>query len=339
MHRTCQGRSCQLPAAICRPESANCCERESREQRQEFAAAAIVLPSRAHDAATYICSASLCSSSHFANCFAALASALLNLSVPSKRWRHRRAALVKRIGSQLLLLARIVVSALFATASFATTQSIDAVQAAAEEFVRSRLPASHAKQFVTAAKLDPRLRVESCEQPLQTFEQSATTLGERVTVGVRCAAANTWTLYVPVSVEVEIPVLVLRRALARRARVAIIDVEPQTRRVPGTRCQLSCWTRASLQGHRLKRSLPAGTALTVDMLVPDVVVRRGQQVTLIAASGPGRDPRPGTCVDRGRRRRSRPGAEHQLAQGRGRRGRKRQRGPREPALRLFNLLS
>src|ERR1044072_6073231 len=29
----------------------------------------------------------------------------------------------------------------------------------------------------------------------------------------------------------------------------------------------------SLQGHRLKRSLPAGTALTVDMLVPDVVVR------------------------------------------------------------------
>jgi len=42
----------------------------------------------------------------------------------------------------------------------------------------------------------------------------------------------------------------------------------------------------SLQGHRLKRSLPAGTALTVDMLVPDVIVRRGQQVTLIAATGP-----------------------------------------------------
>ena len=35
----------------------------------------------------------------------------------------------------------------------------------------------------------------------------------------------------------------------------------------------------------LKRSLPVGTALTVDMLQPDVLVRRGQQVTLIAANG------------------------------------------------------
>jgi flagella basal body P-ring formation protein FlgA len=188
---------------------------------------------------------------------------------------------VKRFGSQLLLL----LCALFATAAFATTQPIEQVQAAAEAFVRAHLPASQAKQFVSAAKMDPRLRVALCDQPLQTFEQSTTALGERVTVGVRCASANTWTLYVPVSVEVEIPVLVLRRALARRAHVALIDVEPETRRMPGS-AAVFIQDATSLQGHRLKRSLPAGTALTVDMLVPDVVVRRGQQVTLIAANGP-----------------------------------------------------
>jgi flagella basal body P-ring formation protein FlgA len=187
---------------------------------------------------------------------------------------------VKRIGSHLLLAC----IALFASAALASTESIVEVQSAAEAFVRSRLPFSHAKQFVSAAKLDPRLRVEQCARPLQTFEQSATTRGERVTVGVRCDSANSWTLYVPVAVEVEIPVLVLRRALARRARVEMIDVEPETRRMPGSATAFIQDT-ASLQGHRLKRSLPAGTALTVDMLVPDVVVRRGQQVTLIAASG------------------------------------------------------
>jgi len=192
---------------------------------------------------------------------------------------------VKRFGSQLLIPLLLTSSALFATAAFATTQSIDEIQSAAEAFVRSHLPASTARQYVTASKLDPRLRVEACSQPLQAFEQSQTNLGERVTVGIRCAAANTWTLYVPVSVEVEIPVLVLRRALARRARVAIMDVEPETRRMPGSAATF-LQDVTSLQGHRLKRSLPAGTALTVDMLVPDVVVRRGQQVTLIAASGP-----------------------------------------------------
>lgn len=190
---------------------------------------------------------------------------------------------MKKIASLLLLV--FIATASFATSSFPLAQSVDDVQSAAEAFVRSRLPASPMKQFVSASQLDPRLRVEQCQKPLETFEQSATARGERVTVGVRCAAANSWTLYVPVAVEVEVPVLVLRRALARRARVEMIDVEPETRRMPGSAAAFIQDT-ASLQGHRLKRSLPAGTALTVDMLVPDVVVRRGQQVTLIAASGP-----------------------------------------------------
>jgi flagellar basal body P-ring formation protein FlgA len=188
---------------------------------------------------------------------------------------------VKRISLHLLL----VCLASFATTSFAATQPVEDVQAAAEAFVRAHLPQSQAKQFVSAAKLDSRLRVALCDRPLEAFEQSKTTLGERVTVGVRCGAANSWTLYVPVAIEVEIPVLVLRRALARRARVEMIDVEPETRRMPGS-AAVFIQDTASLQGHRLKRSLPAGTALTVDMLIPDVVVRRGQQVTLIAASGP-----------------------------------------------------
>ncbi len=106
-----------------------------------------------------------------------------------------------------------------------------------------------------------------------------------MTIGVRCSTANPWTLYVPVSVEVEVSVLVLRRALARRARVAPIDVEPQVRRLPGSAANFISDV-ASLQGHRLKRALPAGTAITVDVLAPDVLVRRGQRVTLIAAQGP-----------------------------------------------------
>ena len=79
--------------------------------------------------------------------------------------------------------------------------------------------------------------------------------------------------------------LVLRRALARRARVAPTDVEPQIRRLPGSAAHFVSDV-ANLQGHRLKRSLPAGTAITVDVLAPDILVRRGQQVTLIAANGP-----------------------------------------------------
>jgi len=197
--------------------------------------------------------------------------------------RHSSTANV--ISHRFILVA--LAALLFAANASAAVQSPDAIQAAAESFVRASLPESSAKHFVTAARLDPRLRLDECASPLEAFSQGTGMTSARMTIGVRCptAAANAWTIYVPVTVEVEVSVLVLRRPLARRARVELADVEPQIRRMPGSASAFVNDT-SSLQGHRLKRALAVGTALTVEMLVPDVLVRRGQQVTLIAANGP-----------------------------------------------------
>jgi flagella basal body P-ring formation protein FlgA len=176
-----------------------------------------------------------------------------------------------------------VCTLLFGANALATPQSLESIQATAEAFVRNGLPPG--KHHVTAARLDERLRLNECDAPLEAFSQNPGASGARITVGVRCSSPQMWTLYVPVSVEVEVAVLVLRRPLARRARVMMADVEPQTRLLPGSGTQFIS-DFANLQGHRLKRSLPVGTALTVDMLTPDLLVRRGQQVTVLAASGP-----------------------------------------------------
>lgn len=169
-------------------------------------------------------------------------------------------------------------------AAHADVQSLPAIQAAAEQFVRSSLPENSVKHFVTAGNLDQRLRLDACASPLEAFSQGTALTSGRTTIGVRCPSASPWTIYVPVTVEVEVAVLVLKRPLARRSPVAPTDVEPQVRRLPGT-ASTFINDIARLQGHRLKRSLPVGTALTVDMLQPDLLVRRGQQVTLIAANG------------------------------------------------------
>ncbi|WP_157995112.1 flagellar basal body P-ring formation chaperone FlgA [Peristeroidobacter soli] len=177
----------------------------------------------------------------------------------------------------------IAALAFAAHANAAGVQTIDSIRAAAEQFVRSSLPEKSTKHFVTAGNLDPRLRLDECASPLEAFSQGTAMNTGRMTIGVRCPSANPWTIYVPVSVEVEVSVLVLRRPLSRRSRVELADVEPQVRRLPGL-ASVFINDVGSLQGHRLKRSLPVGTALTVEMLQPDVLVRRGQQVTLIAAN-------------------------------------------------------
>jgi flagella basal body P-ring formation protein FlgA len=42
---------------------------------------------------------------------------------------------------------------------------------------------------------------------------------------------------------------------------------------------------AELEGRTVRRPLAAGTTLSVDMFTPDLVVRRGQSVTLLSAAG------------------------------------------------------
>lgn len=186
--------------------------------------------------------------------------------------------------SYISALASALLALAFTASAHAGVQSLTSIQAAAEEFVRASLPENSLKHFVTAGNLDPRLRLDECGSPLEAFSQGTSLNSGRTTIGVRCPAASPWTIYVPVTIEVEVSVLVLRRPLARRSRVELADVEPQVRRMPGLATVFINDT-ASLQGHRLKRALPAGTALTVEMLQPDLLVRRGQQVTLIAANG------------------------------------------------------
>lgn len=178
---------------------------------------------------------------------------------------------------------------LCSTAYASSVQSIESIQSAAEKAVRALLPQSNAKYYVTVARLDSRLRLAQCAQPLEASLPNNAAPGAKTTVGVRCSGQvhgqSQWTIYVPVTVEVEAPILVLRRALARRSPVVPADVELQTRRLPGMESGFIS-DLGNLRGRRLRRALPAGTALTADVLVPDVLVHRGQQVTLLAANGP-----------------------------------------------------
>jgi flagella basal body P-ring formation protein FlgA len=164
------------------------------------------------------------------------------------------------------------------------TQSLDAIRAAAESHVRAQMAGS-GKVIASAGMLDSRLRLAPCSHSLQTFSASSATMqSARTTVGVRCDHGATWTIYVPVLVESEIPVLVLKRSAARGARLSADDIEVQTRRVSGfSKAYLR--SAEELQKQTLKRPLAAGVVLTADAFTPDYAVKRGQQVTLLASAG------------------------------------------------------
>ena len=173
-------------------------------------------------------------------------------------------------------------------ASAQEMHSLENVRETAVRAVQARLPPisskAGGKYFVTAAALDSRLRLAKCPAALETVPPAAANAGARMTMGVRCGVGNPWTVYVPVVIEAELPVLVLQRALGRDARITEADVQLQTRRVAGTAGSF-VGDVSLLQGRHLKRPLPVGSPLTMDALVTDLMVRRGQQVTLLAQTG------------------------------------------------------
>lgn len=163
-------------------------------------------------------------------------------------------------------------------------QPVDSIRAAAAQHVRQAMPPTSAAVFVAADKLDSRLRLPQCGAALESFLPSGANLGSRATVGVRCQQGAMWTVYVPVNIETEVQVLVLRRAVSQDSAISSQDVELQTRRFKGPSSKYLTDV-SQLRGMRAKRSLPVGSILVVDGLAPDVLVKRGQQVVLLATVG------------------------------------------------------
>jgi flagella basal body P-ring formation protein FlgA len=175
---------------------------------------------------------------------------------------------------------------LLSTPAFAQEiQPLDAIQATAQSYVLKQVPSQKPGSVqVNVGALDQRLRLAACATPLKAALPTGATFRARMTVAVSCAGPTTWTVYVPVNIETQTSVLVLRHAAARGARLTADDVEVQTRTISGAGDDYLTEV-AELSGRTLKRSLGAGAAVTADSMVADSLIKRGQQVTLLAAAG------------------------------------------------------
>ena len=190
---------------------------------------------------------------------------------------------IRRVALGVLLSPVLAASALAQVDE--SVQSLDAIREAAQSFVVQQVPRQAPGTLqVNVGALDSRLRLVPCATPLKASLPPGANFRARMTVAVSCASASAWTVYVPVTVDTQTSVLVLRRAAGRGERLAAGDVESQTRVISGTGDSYLT-DLAELAGRTVKRPLGAGTALSVDAMADDLLVRRGQRVTLLASVG------------------------------------------------------
>lgn len=165
----------------------------------------------------------------------------------------------------------------------AQTQSLDSIREAVHRFVAAQPQRYIGTPRVDIGQLDPRLRLSSCATPLQVSFPRGSRLSGNTTVGVRCRKPKPWTVYVPLRISLFKKVVVTTRPVSRGLPLKRDDLMLQNR-------DLANLTRDYLTDPKLavgmvaRRPLSMGSVLSPDMLQAPRLIRRGEQITIIAKS-------------------------------------------------------
>jgi flagella basal body P-ring formation protein FlgA len=159
----------------------------------------------------------------------------------------------------------------------------DDVVRTAEDYLREKLGRSDPRLSLQAGWLDPRVQMPQCSKPLSGFLRRGTKISSRTVVGVRCEGGSPWKMYIAVDVMVRETVLIAARTLPSGHVVTAEDVRAEERDVSS---MIGGYLSSpeELVGQRLKHQLIAGRVITPSMLQADLMIRRGQSVTILVRS-------------------------------------------------------
>jgi len=165
----------------------------------------------------------------------------------------------------------------------AAQQDVEHIRKSVEQFVVRQLAGQPGLVSVEVGAIDPQLRLGRCMR-VEGFLPAGGRLWGNSTVGARCAAGANWSIYVPVTVRIQAPVVVAARPLANGKVLAAEDLNLQTQDL--TQLPAGVLLDPALAvGQTLNVGLLPGYALRQDMLRAPIVIRQGQSVRLVAQGG------------------------------------------------------
>ena len=158
-------------------------------------------------------------------------------------------------------------------------QKPDAVRAVVEQYLATQSAGLPGQVSVEVGVIDARLSLPACPAP-EAFQQPGARPWGKTTVGVRCTAPS-WTLYVQAQVSVVADYVAAGVPLAQGQPLLashLVMVKGDIAAMPNG----IITDMAQALGRTPTVSLPAGTALRVDTLRSQQVIKQGQAVRLVS---------------------------------------------------------
>jgi flagellar basal body P-ring formation protein FlgA len=162
-------------------------------------------------------------------------------------------------------------------------QSHGSIMQAARQHILDQGGDYPASPEVTAGRLDSRLRLAACDQPLESFTPQGRRKMGKITVGIRCNGTHPWSLFVPVTVKVMTEVVVARTSLPRGSIITGKDIGLELRDISRLHRGYLEETKSVL-GKKLKQRLRQRQVVTPSQLDRPRAIKRNNKVTILASS-------------------------------------------------------
>lgn len=159
-------------------------------------------------------------------------------------------------------------------------QSLQSIRMQAEDFIQQFPYESRYSPRFEVSNIDKRLRLKACAEPLQIgFTRRDKTHGNTA-LNVSCPQGSGWKLLLPVRIDLFDDVIVLTRAVHKGQIIDSNLVKHQKQNI--SRLNNGYYSQIiELAGLEARRNIKRGAILTPASLNPRLMVKSGQQVTLI----------------------------------------------------------
>ena len=144
--------------------------------------------------------------------------------------------------------------------------------------------ADNSRVEVSAARLDPRLKLSRCSQPLEFEPQNSNPRAGRVLVKLRCTGQKPWAIYVPLNIQIWKTVVTATRPLRRGDNISQKDVTLREVKLKHTSAHYLTQLEHAI-GQVLTRDTAEASPLASNYLKKPKLVKRGDNVLIVTKSG------------------------------------------------------
>jgi len=159
-------------------------------------------------------------------------------------------------------------------------QPIMDITETASNYIIKQMPEEYTIESLKTGKIDSRMKFKKCQQDLTASISGIFRVNKHFTVGVKCANPQ-WSFYVPIKAIITANIVVANTTILKNEYISKSKLMLVKQAISGQHRRYFKQIK-DVAGKEAKRTIKANKPITASQLQPNYLVKRKQQVLIVA---------------------------------------------------------